>query len=410
MVIKFNLKRIVALFVSLSLMFMSIFRNGNLNLLYFVIPIVFLLSFRENKKNINKVWIWMIPFLLIFLITSFFSPLFNDYSKSLIYLLKIFLCLCGMFSIETLDSKINFSDVVEILSILILLMTIVALALPNSDLWRNKDVINYYSQSRLQLFFLEPSELSEVCGILIISNIYLSKVQKSDKKKRALYFLLLLIPLILSAGLSGIVYSLIAILFFLLSIEFQHIINGRSSVYIIFGFLIAVIVILSYSALDLDVSPIFDRISSVLNGNDSSFNYRYTMAAELLKVIWNKTNFIGVGLGNLRTEKVTSYLLQFNGAYTKNGFANSYMFFMAEGGLISSIIIVYLIVVIIKSIYSSNADLITKKFKMSLLLFLILVQIAGGYFTDPFIWVMYGVIRGYTGENDSEERICCEAV
>ena len=75
-------------------------------------------------------------------------------------------------------------------------------------------------------------------------------------------------------------------------------------------------------------------------------------------------------------------------------FANSFLYFIAEAGILGVFYIVFIINYCIKNIrknkYLGQDD--CTELKQGLLIYVFISQIAGGYFTDPFIWCLYGII------------------
>lgn len=389
---KENIKdNILVLLVPLIIFLMSVTRNGNLNLLYFSAPFVFLLSVREKSFSIKKLVIFYIPFLIIFLVTLTFSKYYNNLGKSLIYLLKLFLCLILFVSASSsYIRKDLFEKCVNNLIYIIFFFTLFAIVTQSDFLWRFNDTINAYSSTRLQLFFMEPSELSEVCGVILIYKC-VNLREKNINSLDFFHIIAILIPLFLSAGLSGIVYSFLAIIFFFFISESSFFKKGKISKTMIVLFLALSIFLISFFL--FQNNKIFARIIAVLEGKDGSFNYRYVRAVDALGFIFRDTNGIGVGLGNLRTERTAAILSDFG----LLSFSNSYLFFIAEGGILALLYLMFLISYCFTSIYKQKNYYFRKCNKYALLFFLIIIQITGGYFTDPFLWMMTGLVISKNG-------------
>ena len=375
---------ILNFFISFLILVMSITRNGNLNILYFFAPIFFTISLKHNKNNIIYLIVMTLPFFIILFLTCNFSKYFNNYEKSIIYILKMIICFSLFLSSKTLLFKLNIKEIVSNLIILILGLTTIAILTNSEYLWRFNDTTNLYSKTRLQLFFMEPSELSEVCGILLIIQFFYFRQTKNIKD--LIYIVFCLIPLLLSAGLSGIVYSFLAILILVVFYEFKNFKNNMISYFFIFLLLISLIsiILIMFNG----NSPIVNRIFLVLNGGDGSFNYRFVRAIGALKFLLSDTNYIGVGLGNIRTDLLSDVLSNYN----LISFSNSFIFFISEGGFVAIIFLISLLVYLLKNIFKNKETYENKCLKFSILFFLVVFQITGGYFTDPFIWIMYGVI------------------
>ena len=374
----------IYILITLIIVLMGCVRDGNLNLIYFVIPIVFIVANKKNKKVFSNTLLLFLPFVFIFIMTSFYSKYFTNINKSLIYLLKLLLCVSLFSSLRYGKYSLDFYKILRYLEYTIFGLTIVAIVTQNNYLWRFNDVINKYTSTRLQLFFQEPSELSEVCGILLIIHLYYLKIGKT---KDFFKLALVIIPLILSAGLSGLVYSVISTVIFFILTEIQTLKKAKiSKIFLIFIFFVICLVIL---VILFPQNVILKRIVIVLNGEDGSFNYRFTRAWEALKNIFVDTKYLGVGLGNIRTDYMQNYL-EIN--YNLHSFSNSYLSFFAEGGLIAIIYICLLIKSIITSAVRLDTTYYNKCLRIALLFFIVIIQITGGYFTDPFLWGVLGLI------------------
>ena len=385
-------------FLAAAIVFlMGCLRNGNLNLLYFMAPFLLIYGIKQHKKIGRKIVFMFIPFVLILIITYLYSSYFTTIDKSLIYLLKLFICITIYCVVRFCNLKINIYRVSKYLVFLIFFFTCFALVNKNDYLWRLGDVVNKYAKNRLQLFSQEPSELSEVCGILLLLNIYYLKI---GIKRNYLGLVFIIIPLFLSAGLSGMVYSAIAILLFLFLTEFQTLRNGKIS--LIFLLTIILICLVAIFAFINPNNGIMLRINDIINGNDGSFNYRFTRSYEATLDILRSTKFIGVGLGNLRTDYMQLYLLNKFNLYS---FSNSYLFFIAEGGLIAILYLLLLIINTIKFLVKISFTSVEKKFRYSLLLFIVVFQITGGYFTDPFLWLVTGLVASANLTKRSDNNV-----
>jgi hypothetical protein len=186
--------------------------------------------------------------------------------------------------------------------------------------------------------------------------------------------------LTLSAGLGGTVGVLLATCIMLV-IKFFKTVNPRNLAFYYFGFFIilgiATIIVIKNDAL-------CNRILAILNGNDSSANYRVQIGYTTMKNALINTKLIGVGFGNLNTNG-------FQNAYSAFGIveviANSFMYFITEGGIFAIVYLIGFHIFLLKKINKENIML-----KLPLLVFIVFYQIGGGYFTNPLNWIIYGVI------------------
>lgn len=377
-------EKVLTILIPFIICFMSVTRNGNLNMLYFFSFGVFAILLFKKRINIKKIVFYFIPFIIILFLTLFFSKYFNDIVKSIIYIGKLFLCVNLFVVSKDLKCEKNFLyKIIDNLTIIIFILTIIAIFTKNEYLWRFNDTINSFSTTRLQLFFQEPSELSEVCGFLLIINFFRFR----KYKKNILTTIMTIIPLILSAGLSGIVYSFLSIEILILLTEFSFLSKGKISKLFLLNLVMIIIVFAIFMSGNSNIAK---RIIAVLSGEDGSFNYRYIRANDALQYILLDTNGIGVGLGNLRTDKVETLLENFD----LKSFSNSYLFFIAEGGIVAIAYLLSLIGLGIKNVLFSNINYYEKCLRACLVFFIVIIQVTGGYFTDPFLWLITGISFG----------------
>ena len=113
----------------------------------------------------------------------------------------------------------------------------------------------------------------------------------------------------------------------------------------------------------------------------------------------DRTHYLGVGLGNMSSEK-TGLILDMFGIGTR--FSNSFLYLIGEMGIVGLVLILTITIICIKSIKKDGYTLE----KIGLLVFITLFQIAGGYFTDPFIWIVYGLILSTDTENNRARLRC----
>ena len=66
----------------------------------------------------------------------------------------------------------------------------------------------------------------------------------------------------------------------------------------------------------------------MIKGEDGSFKYRWTATLNTLPIILQKTNYWGLGLGNLNTQSGIEMISTIGGMDYK--FANSFPYFLAE--------------------------------------------------------------------------------
>ena len=72
------------------------------------------------------------------------------------------------------------------------------------------------------------------------------------------------------------------------------------------------------------------------------------------------------------------------------GIINSFMNFIAEGGFLAFILVIYIIYFFGKIVFKEKTFV-----KMGLYFFIIIFQFMGTYFTNPLCWIVYAFIYGY---------------
>ena len=101
---------------------------------------------------------------------------------------------------------------------------------------------------------------------------------------------------------------------------------------------------------------------------------------------------MGVGLGNFNTKYGIAQMMQCIGQ--PNRFPNSFLYFIAEGGILA------VALVLIGTVYLGYHTLKSKKWSFILLFaFIVIYQIPGGYFSNPLNWICYGILLTKTKES-----------
>jgi hypothetical protein len=229
---------------------------------------------------------------------------------------------------------------------------------------------------------MEPSSLSTVCGVIILYYIY-SVLTNNMKYKiwHTICGILMMLILYFSAGLTGIISltlsTVILLLIKMFNLHKNNKLKEKENILII-----SIIIIIG--AILLLNNSIRYRIIDVLSMKDASFYYRFNLSMKSLASIIIYTHGVGVGFGNLNTEKSLAFL---NDIGMPGIFANSYPYFIAEGGVAALILIIGLNLYIIKGAVKSNCS----EFQVPLAIYTIIIQLASGYFTDPFLWILLGI-------------------
>lgn len=373
----------MAIIISLAYYFKQII-SANLDLFYLIVLYIIIKDIVKYKgiifvKSFSIMW-------LIILYATLQIILIKDiyFIKLVVNVMKIWIGFYIFLYVKDNISKIPFRKIVDYSACLYIISIPLCFILVNTILWRHNDTGNIYSKIRLQLFYYEPSVLAyQLTIIVIFATCYLFNTKNYKEKRKYIIFIIAISILIyFSKSLTGILSILISYIFMYIAYACQ---NKSLKIWIlnvmliIFSMIFLVIFFKSNSQISL-------RVIDVINGNDSSFSYRMFSGFNVMTNALSNTNLLGVGFGNLNTQKIAmSY-----GSYGLIGvISNSFMYFIAEGGICATGYLILLIGYLIKNAYKSKSII-----KIGLLVFIISTQIPGGYFTDPMNFIIYGVICG----------------
>lgn len=372
---------------ALAIVFSDILSNGNLNLLYFISVIYFVFILKDRKSYYKQLFFLLGVLIIIQIINAFgYSSNYLNVQKSIVYILKLTLCFTLMFTIKYFYKRISMKKVIE-LAIIVLSFCILLSVIKFGDptFWRLNDYINVVSKTRLQFLYSEPSVLGFVLGFFIIFIVY-SLIKCGISKFKILVLCILCLGLILTFSMSGIVYTMASIL---VLVEINLIRTGnkriRSRVALFNVLIISIVAIALFTQ-----NPISARLFNIVTGKDGSFSFRYSSAIIALEDILDTTHWFGLGFGNMNTSYGLSILLESGMDYK---FSNSFMYFIAESGIMGIFFLVFLHIKLIQSIFKSSKEVID--LKAVLLIYTFITQIAGGYFTDPILWLIYGIICSF---------------
>lgn len=306
-----------------------------------------------------------------------------DLARFGINIFKIFLCVLAMLYFSEKNISIDVKKVLKILTYLYIIFTVLSLTvMKGSILWRLKDFTNIYSLERLQLFYLEPSELGFHVAIVIICLFGLLLKEKKLKEK---FFLLIYIGLNMITLMFAKSMGAIAILFVTIAIMLVLFFKKRltKTNLIIFALLLSAMIVVLLMMYRTN-NPILKRVIDTFNGKDNSSNYRVGASVNVLFDSLDDYSYIGCGLGNLNTS-------EFIGHYSKyklvQMMVNSFLYFMTETGIFGIIYVLVLIIYLIIKCKKSKSII-----KAGLLFFLIFYQFVGSHFTNGLVWCLYGLI------------------
>lgn len=367
--------------------------GGNLDPL-FLLGILYLIKNFNNKKLRNQ-WLLFIGIFVLYAGLQFAITPELDIVRMGINITKILLCLMIMFYIKDSFHAFDYQKFSIIATTILGALTVIALVLPQSMLWIHNDIINKYDLTRLRLFYIEPSELGfHLLIITLIQTGYLL-VAKQKNTRIAMSLCLIVNAFIMfwtrSIGAIGI--GAIGIAVMVIMDWYRHRTRKKDLIYtgMILSSLTVLIIMIALR------TSIIMRLYEMINGTDASTFYRITVSFSVSARALVDSFGIGSGFGNMNT-------VRFSLMYQKFGFAkvlaNAFLYFLVEGGYFAMVFLYKLIKKLIKTCLSSPS--ITK---WGLLSFLLIFQIVGSHFTNPLIWVVYGIILSDFDENKNRNAI-----
>jgi len=266
-------------------------------------PITFttILSILDLKKTVSKFWKIL---LIIFLILIAYTIIHNingvvklDYFRSTIYFAA--LIFSGFAAFRYLSS--NPPDVqktFELLSItglILVVVGVIALFTPVANIfWADHVFVgNSDSMFRFQGLIYEPSHLA-----LTLSPIFLYFFWKCINKlelKTCLFLFAIALPICLTISFGFVAALLISLFFTVLLVLVVHQQFKRVLILPVLGVLVAI------GMISFTENAISERLSNIVQGEDSSVNGRTTEAYTLgYKCAESKSIWFGIGLGQVK--------------------------------------------------------------------------------------------------------------
>lgn len=378
-----------------NLPFVSKTLTGNLDLFYALGMIGIIFVIFKRKRDISLLLICALPIAIYGILQGLIIEDL-DMQKLLVNISKITICISLMvLSIRKIhDFKIKvFIDYV--CRLYIICIPIALIFSKNVYLWRLNDTINKYSLMRLNLFYIEPSELGFHLALIIIMLLYLI-IKEKDRKVNGKYIIYLInctLLLVLSQayGASVILLGTIFIVLFVIILAKMNYKN------ILIGYGLTIVFTVTIILFVVTKSSIYMRTVDTLDGSDSSNSYRVNVTQEFTGAAVTNTNGIGVGLGNLNTDRTRKIFMSTGMTAVV---AASFPYFIAEGGVFAILYSVLLLLLLAVNVIFKKNMLLT-----SLLIFMFFYQIYGGYFTNPVNFMVYGLILSrWTPEKMEKEN------
>ena len=369
--------------------------TGNLDFFYAlgILGIIFVIF--KRKRDISLLIICAVPIAIYGIVQGMVIENL-DMQKLLVNISKITICISLMILVSRKIHDFKIKKFIDYVCRIYIILTPIAMIFSSNEyLWRLHDTINKYSLMRLNLFYIEPSELGFHLSFIIIILMYLI-IKEKDRKvngKYIIYMINCLILLVLSKAYGSSVIllgtiSLVSFIVILIKMNFKNILVGYGLIIVFTAITILFIV---------TKSSMYLRTVDTLNGSDSSNSYRVNVTQEFTSTAITNTNGIGVGLGNLNTDRTRKI---FKSTGMTAVVAASFPYFIAESGVFGILYSVLLLLLL-----TINVGLKKNMLLANLLLFSFLYQIYGGYFTNPINWIIYGLILSkWTPEKIEQEN------
>jgi len=364
--------------------------GGNLDPFYMISPLYFYENYK-NKNKMKRISIIILSMVALALVQWIFNRDMNIV-KMIVNMSKIVICITSMLYVIDNYKKIDILKITKLISILFAISIPISVIFYNSSiLWRHNDIHNKYTLSRLNLFYLEPSELGFHLAILIIILLGYILISTDIKEKIILMGLVITncIVLYMARPLGAIVIVAFSVLIMLLWDLIYRPTKSKFKLYgcFLLGFLVLAVILI------LTKSPIAMRIIDTLNGKDASNSYRIGVTLDVFRQSFIDYKGLGCGFGNLNTQNFIS-------KYSYLGLVvvvtNSFFYFIIETGIFGAIVLITFLFVMLKKCIKEKSLI-----KWGLFTFLVLYQVFAGHFTSGLYWILYGVILSDFNELDS---------
>lgn len=356
--------------------------GANLDLFYFLSAALIVMELSKRRTITLKA----VAYMYLIVLYSLLQIVLNDHmdiQRLVVNVAKVFLCVYLFLQVREMKlTRLSLGKIIKTASMFHLFLLLISLIYKTDLLWRLDDNVNIYQKVRLSLLYFEPSEASFHAAILIIMLMY-QALRENDLKRNMqnVFFIGTNFTIVmLSAGMGGILG-----LGFAAVVMYFYYLREKISV----GKVLMLIVLSIVGAIGLFIfiaskNSFYMRLIDILNGKDGSVVYRFDVSFQVMKQMLIESNYLGIGFGNLNTDETRSMFYSFG---LVEVISNSFMYFIAEGGVVASILLVCLFITILQRVSPHERIL-----KYALFVFIISYQIAGGYFTNPVNWIIYGLI------------------
>ncbi len=350
--------------------------------------LVWLISY-PTIKYLGYFFLLTIPLAVIHWINgiadhSFYIKSYLSFLAVFVFGLACYQYLENCHTLRTIFRKILvFNAVMTVLSLVILFIPSL-----RKIFWMDNSMsLGNITVLRLRMLTYEPSYYSTLLTPIVV--YYLLKAFRRELPNAWLYYLLTLVPLFLSLSFGVILATAIAFLLLFLFNSSRVIFSKKNIAYMAGAvcLLTGIAVILTVYFPD---NIVFQRMSNVLTGNDTSFNGRtidsFVMSLDIAR---KKSIAFGVGFGQVKVLGLDVFSRMYHYSkftYNDVGIPNSTGDTFATLGLLTLALKFFL-----EIYFFFKTKVYSNQYRMVLFLFIFIYQFTGSFLTniaEYVIWIM----------------------
>ncbi|WP_152395112.1 O-antigen ligase family protein [Paenibacillus guangzhouensis] len=356
--------------------------SPNLDLFYLVSLLLIGIDILKQRK----VTLTAAGYIYMIILYALLQMLLNDHieiQRMMVNIAKIYLNIFLFLRVrELLLPQIRLKRILDYISMMYMGLLALGLVMKTSLLWRLDDNVNIYQTQRFSLLYFEPSEASfHVCIVIMMLMYFVLREKDYKKNLLSISFIVInFVIVMLSAGMGGM-------LSLGLAMTVMYYCYLRESITIQRALMFIIVIVASVATTLIIIfsnSNLYLRLNDIVSGNDGSVVYRFNTSFRVMEQMLLNSNFVGIGFGNLNTPVIQN-------AYANVGLveviSNSFMYAVAEGGMTMMVLLLAFHFIVL---WRTNKD--ERMLKWSLFIFIVSYQVAGGYFTNPMNWIIYGLI------------------
>lgn len=356
-------------------------QNGNTDLLYLFSAVAFLFYVWRRHDKVAFILKASIPLAIVCVGMTIFYP-HIEVLRVFIFLAKMVLNITFMLFVAYNNRKWKLTKFVKAVVLILVAETGLAFLLPDSQLWITEKLIDGVGNvTRLRLFYSNASALSFACGFILILLVY-QFITEEVAWHQVIGVVVVIADLYLSYGIGGLASALMAVVFMLCLAyiyKFKNVQIKNKKKFVI----VSALSFISVLTVIISNSICVDRTKNIIDETDYILTTKLLTPMSKIGDVLTKTKFLGVGFGNANT----SYALRV--LDVDNAYPSSFLRIIAEGGIFGIVLILFVIVSLVY-ISFKNGNIVDK----SLCIYILVYQFAGGYFTDPTNFFVYGLIFG----------------